>query len=83
VSDPCSKDQLTALRHAIDGIDEAICGLLATRIALSHQAQEIKLRNRIPTHDPQREIEIQQRYERRWCGASTVARSILNLCRED
>ena len=75
--------ELTAFRRAIDGVDEALAGLVASRVCLSHQAQELKVRAGLPIFDRARELEIQHRYEQRWRGASTVAHAILNLCRED
>jgi len=83
VSTPDRKLELAALRRAIDGLDEALAGLLASRVCLSRQAQELKARTGLPAIDPERELEIQHRYEQRWRGAATVARSILSLCRED
>jgi chorismate mutase len=77
------KDELAVLRHAIDGVDEALSSLVACRVCLSHQAQELKVRAGVPIRDPERELEIQYRYERRWRGGSAVAHAILNLCRED
>jgi len=74
--------ELIAFRQAIDGVDEALAGLVASRVCLSHQAQELKVRAGLPVIDRQRELEIQYRYDKRWLGASSVARSILNLCRE-
>lgn len=74
---------LTTLRRAIDGIDDALAGLLACRVCLSHQAQALKARVGTPARDHDRETEIQHRYEQRWAGASVVARAILTLCRED
>ncbi len=74
---------LQTLRRAIDGLDDALAGLLACRVCLSHQAQALKARVGLPAIDTTREAEIQHRYEQRWAGASTVARAILNLCRED
>ncbi len=82
VSTPDRKLELAALRRAIDGLDEALAGLLATRAGLSRQAQELKSRVGLPAIDPQREVEIQHRYEQRLGGASVVARAILTLCRE-
>jgi chorismate mutase len=81
VSNPIA--ELAAFRHAIDGVDEALAGLVASRVCLSHQAQELKVRAGLPILDRARELEIQYRYERRWRGASAVARAILSLCRED
>jgi chorismate mutase len=75
--------ELQSLRRAIDGVDEALAGLLATRICLSHQAQEIKSRAGVPVRDPNRETEICYRYDLRWRGSSAVAMAILNWCRED
>ncbi len=74
---------LEMLRQAIDGLDDALAGLLACRVCLSHQAQALKARVGLPAFDASREAEIQHRYEQRWCGASVVAGAILNLCRED
>ncbi|MCZ7637612.1 MAG: chorismate mutase [Verrucomicrobia bacterium] len=78
-----SAPDLQPLRRAIDGLDDALTGLLVCRVCLSHQAQALKVQAGLPTLDPGREAEIQGRYERRWCGAAVVARAILNLCRED
>jgi len=75
--------ELATLRRAIDGIDDALAGLLACRVCLSHQAQAFKVRAGAPARDHDREVEIQHRYEQRWCGASVVARAVLALCRED
>ena len=75
--------ELQTLRRAIDGIDDALAGLLACRITLSHQAQALKAQAGLPPIDRTRETDIQQRYERQWRGASVVAGAILNLCRED
>jgi len=83
VSATVPKAELCALRRAIDGIDDALAGLLACRVCLSHQAQALKARAGAPARDHDREVEIQHRYEQRWAGASVVARAILNLCRED
>jgi chorismate mutase len=80
---PNAKPELLALRRAIDGIDDALAGLLVCRMSLSHQAQALKARDGLPALDPAREVEILHRYEQRWCGASAVARAILGLCRED
>ncbi|MCZ7636700.1 MAG: chorismate mutase [Verrucomicrobia bacterium] len=74
---------LQPLRRAIDGLDDALAELLVCRVCLSHQAQALKVQAGLPSLDPGREAEIQRRYEQRWCGASGVARAILNLCRED
>ncbi len=74
--------ELIGFRRAIDGVDEALAGLVASRVCLSHQAQELKVRAGLPVIDPQRELEIQYRYDKRWLGASSIARAILNLCRE-
>jgi len=74
---------LGALRRAIDGVDEALANLVACRVCLSHQAQELKIRAGLPVVDAQRELEIQYRYEQHWHGSATVARAILSLCRED
>ncbi len=75
--------ELAALRQAIDGIDDALGGLLATRVCLSHQAQALKSRAGLPVLDRAREDQIQHSYERHWRGAGAVARAILGLCRED
>ena len=75
--------ELPALRRAIDGIDEALAGLLACRATLSHQAQALKAQAGLPPIDRARETDIQHRYEQRWAGASAVAQAILTLCRED
>ena len=83
VSTPVPNADLLALRHAIDGIDDALAGLLACRVCLSHQAQALKARVGLPALDRTRELEIQHRYDLRWRGASVVARTILSLCRED
>jgi chorismate mutase len=83
VSAPNPSAELAALRRAIDAVDEALAGLLASRVCLSHQAQELKARAGLPVIDRRRELEIQHRYEQRWHGAATVARSILSLCREN
>ncbi|HNQ88402.1 MAG TPA: chorismate mutase [Verrucomicrobiota bacterium] len=80
---PAPNADLLALRHAIDGIDDALAALLVSRVCLSHQAQALKARAGLPALDRAREVEIQHRYEQRWCGASAVALAILNLCRED
>lgn len=78
-----SAPDLQPLRRAIDGLDDALAGLLVCRVCLSHQAQALKVQAGLPTLDPGREAAIQRRYEQRWCGASGVARAILNLCREN
>ena len=83
MSAPSHKAELCALRRAIDGIDDALAGLLVCRLCLSHQAQTLKAKAGLPAFDADREVEIQHRYEKRWAGASVVARAILNLCRED
>ena len=82
MSAPSFHAELIAFRRAIDGVDEALAGLVASRVCLSHQAQELKVRAGLPVIDRHRELEIQHRYDKRWLGASTVARAILNLCRE-
>lgn len=83
MSAPTANAELLMLRQAIDGLDDALAGLLACRVCLSHQAQALKARSGLPAFDRAREVEIQVRYEKRWAGASAVARAILNLCRED
>lgn len=83
MSAPTANAELLVLRHAIDGMDDALASLLACRVCLSHQAQTVKARAGLPALDRAREVEIQHRYEQRWAGASAVARAILNLCRED
>jgi chorismate mutase len=83
VSAPTANTELLMLRQAIDGLDDALAALLVSRVCLSHQAQTLKARAGLPALDRTRELEIQHRYEQRWAGASTVARAILNLCRED
>lgn len=80
---PKSNTDLQMLRHAIDGIDDALAGLLVCRMCLSHQAQALKARAGLPAFDADREDEIQHRYDQRWCGASVVARAILDFCRDD
>lgn len=80
---PNPNAELAALRRAIDGIDDALAELLMCRMCLSHQVQELKAQAGVPIYDRRREIEIQERYERHWCGASAVARAILHWCRED
>ena len=76
-------NDLQTLRRAIDGIDDALANLLATRMCLSHQAQANKTQAGVPVRDEEREAEICYRYDRRWRGSSVVARAILNWCRED
>ncbi len=83
MSEGSANANLLTLRQAIDGLDDALARLLACRVCLSHQAQALKARVGLPAFDASREAEIQHRYEQRWCGASTVARAILTLCRED
>ena len=83
MSAPTTNAELLVLRQAIDGLDDALAALLISRVCLSHQAQTLKARAGLPAFDRAREVEIQHRYEQRWCGASLVARAILNLCRED
>lgn len=75
--------ELQTMRRAIDAIDEALAGLLACRICVSHQAQELKARAGWAVRDEARETEICYRYDLRWRGASVVARAILDWCRED
>lgn len=74
---------LQTLRQAIDGLDDALVGLLVCRMFLSHQAQALKTRAGLPAFDAAREAEIQRRYDQRWYGASVIARAILNFCRDD
>lgn len=83
VTAPNLQIELVSFRRAIDGVDEALSSLVACRVCLSHQAQELKARAGMPIFDAARELEIQHRYEQRWRGASIVARALLNLCRED
>ena len=73
--------ELQPLRHAIDGIDEALAGLLAARVVLSRRAQETKARVGLPVLDRERESEIGRRYEHAAQGCASVARAILDWCR--
>ena len=82
VSAPTTNAELLVLRQAIDGLDDALATLLASRVCLSHQAQALKARVGVPALDRVREVEIQHRYELRWRGAGNVARAILRLCHE-
>ncbi|MCL4180634.1 MAG: chorismate mutase [Verrucomicrobia bacterium] len=65
--------ELQTIRRAIDALDEAMADLLASRICLSHQAQQIKSRAGLPIRDETREEEIRYRYDLRWRGAAVVA----------
>ncbi|MCZ7641351.1 MAG: chorismate mutase [Verrucomicrobia bacterium] len=56
MSAPTANTGLFALRHAIDGIDDALAGLLACRVCLSHQAQALKARAGLPALDRAREV---------------------------
>ena len=76
-----AEPELRQLRHAIDGVDDAIATLLASRRKLSRLAMLSKAKQGIPPFDPDREEEIQQHYERTAHGASMVARAIFRWCR--
>ncbi|MCZ7637643.1 MAG: chorismate mutase [Verrucomicrobia bacterium] len=47
-----SAPDLQPLRRAIDGLDDALTGLLVCRVCLSHQAQALKVQAGLPTLDP-------------------------------
>lgn len=72
---------LQTLRHAIDGTDEAITALLASRRKLSHQIIALKARDGVPPLDVVREAEIRRRYDLMARGSGSVAHAILNWCR--
>ncbi|MCL4181029.1 MAG: chorismate mutase [Verrucomicrobia bacterium] len=73
--------ELREIRHAIDGVDEAIATLLASRLQLSRLAILSKAQRGVPVLDSVREIEIQRNYDRHAPGASAVAATILRWCK--
>jgi len=73
--------ELREVRHAIDGVDQAIATLLAARLRLSRLAITTKAREGLPVLDPIRELEIHGYYDRYALGASAVAKSMLCWCR--
>ena len=74
--------ELTDVRDAIDGVDQAIATLLAARLRLSRLAIATKAREGVPILDPRREREIKRGYERTARNSAPVARAILCWCRE-
>jgi len=73
--------ELEALRRAIDGVDDALAGLLACRVRLSRQAQATKRRVGFPVFDGNREAEIQRRFDLAAPGSAAIAAAITQWCR--
>ena len=73
--------ELREILHAIDGVDDAIATLLASRRKLSRLAMLTKAKQGIPPFDGARESEIEGRYKQAAHGASMVARAIFRWCR--
>lgn len=75
--------QLQNLRQALDGVDDALAGLLVARQRLSRRAMVLKARLGVPALDADRERQITSRYDRVSRGLGAVARTILKWCRHE
>lgn len=74
------EERLRALRDEIDGIDQALLGLLRARAALAIQAGRVKRGLGQPVHCPEREAEVLLRL-RALGGAPLSAEALLRVYR--